>query len=256
MSKQSKTHTEPFVGISKSLLQSPAFIALDPSAVKLYIDLRLKYTGFNNGNIDATLTNLKHRGWSSQHTLARAIRQLEAVGFIKKTRQSIGVQKGSKVCNLFRFTDVECPVNAKLEIPFIKATKDYLAFASKGHALKVVKEASPSKSRSIEPKQEKTSVQFQHRNDAISAPHAKDGDATTASMPNTPSAVSASSRFHQILSKRLLGEARRRFLIKHRPSSVVVQKLHPFIALAKPAAAREDVVQGLDVASVLEAIEK
>lgn len=254
MSKPNKKFTEPFVGVPTALFKSPAFIALDASAVKLYLDLRLKYTGFNNGNIEATLTNLKHRGWSSQHTLARALRQLEAVGFIRKTRQSIGVHNGSKLCNLYRFTDLECYANPKLFIAYVKATKDYLAFTSLGHALKVIKEASPSKPRVTSSQQKKSSMQIQHCDTAESAPIKGSDGATTASIAKCAYAENASSTFYQILSKRLSGEARLRQLRKHRPSTCFVQKLHSFIDSAKPSGFSDGISTEVDAAGLQEAV--
>ena len=88
------------IRVDMTLLNSPAYIALDACAKALYIGLRSKVNSYNNGNINATLSVLKHRNWRSAVTLAKAIRQLEAVGLIDKTRKTIGVEKGSKMCNL------------------------------------------------------------------------------------------------------------------------------------------------------------
>ena len=140
--------TEAHVRITLKLLQSPAFIALDWTARALFLDLRSKLRGSNNGNINAALSELKHRGWRSPTTLAKALRQLEAVGLVEKTRQTIGVERGSQVCNLYRFTDVDVYEFPKLAINAKKATHDYLKFESLGHARNAVRSASVPKKRS------------------------------------------------------------------------------------------------------------
>ena len=81
----------PHIRIEMRLLNSSAYIALDTCAKALYIDLRSKVNTFTNGNINATLSELKHRNWRSAVTLAKALRQLEAVGLIAKTRKTIVV---------------------------------------------------------------------------------------------------------------------------------------------------------------------
>lgn len=128
------------VRIYCTLLDSPAYRALAWSSRGLFVDLRASLTGTNNGNISATLGNLKHRGWKSPATLANALFELQALGFIAKTRGG-GVERGSKVCSLYRFTDVDCFEFPKLGIPHQKATHDYARFSSLAEAEKMLAEA-------------------------------------------------------------------------------------------------------------------
>lgn len=136
--------TEAHVRIPLEVLQSPAFIALPASAVKLYLDMLSHLRGTNNGNINATLSELKHRGWRSSATLAKALRQLEAVGLIAKTRETLGVHRGSKLCNLYRFTDRDAYAQPKLHLDGHKETRDYRKFTTLADAKKAVKTASAS----------------------------------------------------------------------------------------------------------------
>ena len=122
------------IRVDLSLLDTPAFISLDWTARSLFLDLRHRMRATNNGNISASLSELKDRGWNSSATLARSLRVLEAVGFIRKTRQTVGVRYGCKVCNLYRFTDIEVYERKKLDIPAMKPTNDYKVF-------KTIKEA-------------------------------------------------------------------------------------------------------------------
>lgn len=111
------------------IVNSPAWLALPFSTRALYIQLRIKLKGSNNGNIDATAATLKHSGFRSSATIARALRELETVGLMAKTRQG-GIAAGGKVCNLFRFTDKPCWEFPKLGLPACKATKDWRAWTS------------------------------------------------------------------------------------------------------------------------------
>lgn len=138
---------EAHIRINLSLLDSPAFIALDWTARALFLDLRHRMRGTNNGNISAALSELRHRGWNSSATLAKALRQLEAVGLLRKTRQTIGVMRGSKVCNLYRFTDIEVYERIKLGIPAIKATDDYKAFKTLDEAHQAIAQSTAPKKK-------------------------------------------------------------------------------------------------------------
>jgi len=144
-------------------LNSPAFVALDACSVKLFLDLRVKLNGSNNGNINATLSELKHHGWRSSATLTKSIKQLESAGFIAKTRTSIGVCNGSKVCNLYRFTDLDCFEVPKLQITACKATNDFTRFTSLNSAVEAVsvtvpREPRPKKERRIASKTEALNI--------------------------------------------------------------------------------------------------
>lgn len=173
MAKPKSGLIPPHIRIDLSLLKSPAFIALDPCAKALFIDLRSKVNSFNNGNISAALSELKHRNWRSAVTLAKALRQLESLGFIAKTRKTIGVERGSKMCNLFRFTDLDVFEIPKLGIEAQKATHDYKKFTELNVARQVVAKASLT-----QPKIKNISVQKMERdatkNVALSKSNATD----------------------------------------------------------------------------------
>lgn len=88
------------VRIYCTLLDSLAWRVMGWSSRALFLDMRSSVNGSNNGNLSATLASLKHRGWKSAATLANALFELQALGFIAKTRGG-GVEHGSKVCSLY-----------------------------------------------------------------------------------------------------------------------------------------------------------
>lgn len=120
------------------LLDSPAYLALGYPARALYVDLRRKLLSTNNGNINATLATLRHRGWRSSTTLNKALHELVVVGLIAQTRQG-GIACLSKICSLYRFTDEDVFDHPKLGIPKMTATHDYRRFAGLGEARAAVR---------------------------------------------------------------------------------------------------------------------
>jgi hypothetical protein len=118
-------HTRIYV----TLLNSPAWRVLGPSAAKLFMDLRASVTGTNNGNLSAALSDMKHRGWIASATLSKALYELRALGFLAVTREG-GLKMGTRVCTLYRFTDLEVYEQLKVGVQSCKATHDYLRFGS------------------------------------------------------------------------------------------------------------------------------
>ena len=145
--KDKNFYKKPFVGVPREILNSYAYLALNFSARSLYLEIRMRMTGFNNGDINATLSELKHRGFKSPATLAKCLRQLEAVGLIEKTRATIGVEKGSKVCNLYRLTDIDVFEFSKLNIYASKATDSYRKISSLKEAKRLVNDAALPKKK-------------------------------------------------------------------------------------------------------------
>jgi hypothetical protein len=120
------------------IVDSNAWRALSHADIRIYLALRRKLKGSNNGNINATLKELKHSGITSSSTLSIALQRLEILGFIEKTRQG-GIAQGGKLCSLFRFTDVETFEFPKLCIKAMKATNEWKKFKTLGEANSVVK---------------------------------------------------------------------------------------------------------------------
>ena len=142
-------YKKPFVGVPREILNSYAYLALNFSARSLYLEIRLRMNSFNNGNINASLASLRDYGWTSSATLAKCLKQLESVGLIKKTRQTVGVENGSKMCNLFCFTDLPINEHSKFGIPASRETNDFLFIKSAREAKELVN-ASILKKRTLQ----------------------------------------------------------------------------------------------------------
>jgi hypothetical protein len=120
----------------EELMDSPAYRALSPSAVKLFFDLRANLGKTNNGDLMASMMGRPHkglslyeRGWRSATTLASALYELRSAGFLVQTRAG-GVESGSKTCALYGFTDVDIFEQPKLGLVYQKATHAYRVHAT------------------------------------------------------------------------------------------------------------------------------
>lgn len=154
MGREKPPYRDPLgahIRVYHSLMNSPAWRVLSFSGRSLYFDMRVNLTKYNNGNINATFSELQHRGWQSKTTLHKALRELEALGFIAQTRQG-GIACLSRVCSLYRFTDREVFSDDKIGIPKVKATHDYLLFASVRDAEAAAKQARPPQNKRHAPK--------------------------------------------------------------------------------------------------------
>ena len=123
---------QPGYYVPRELVDSLAFRSLPSMAKLLWHSLMNKFRGNNNGNINATLSDLKEDGWRSSTTVARALTHLIAHGFIKETRTG-GVRAGNKRCCLYAFTDRPINDNSKLGIKGGAATHDYRQYDPKKH---------------------------------------------------------------------------------------------------------------------------
>ena len=115
------------IRVYASLLNSPAYRVIGFAAKALFFDLRERLTGTNNGNIGAALSELRHKGWTSSSTLAKALYELRAMGFIAVTVEG-GLKQGRRMPSLYRFTDLEVFDQPKIGVQSTKATHDYLRY--------------------------------------------------------------------------------------------------------------------------------
>ena len=82
-----RNDTEQYLGISYVMAHSPAFRSLSGAALKVWIELRTRYNGRNNGRLTLSwdeAARLLHLGKS---TIGRALEELEDKGFIVMTRR-------------------------------------------------------------------------------------------------------------------------------------------------------------------------
>ena len=76
-----------FAIIPHCVLESENWRRCGGSAVKLLLELARQFRGNNNGDLCASISVLKPRGWRSSDVLGRALAELRYYGFIELTRQ-------------------------------------------------------------------------------------------------------------------------------------------------------------------------
>jgi hypothetical protein len=104
-------YTEPFVGIVRSVFESPAFTALSPHACKLLLELAGQYRGDNNGDLTVAWSVVSKRGWKSRTTLWRAKSELIEAGFVHVTRKG----RMPSTCELLALTWFSLDVSKKFD---------------------------------------------------------------------------------------------------------------------------------------------
>lgn len=90
-----------FVSLPNNFLRSETLENLSPSASKLLFQMLRQLGKDNNGDLQASWSVLKDRGWKSKATLNKALRELRKAGVITQTRQG-----GRNLCSLYALTFV------------------------------------------------------------------------------------------------------------------------------------------------------
>ena len=75
-----------FLHLHRSLLECQDFISLKGNSIKLLIDLGYQYNGYNNGDLCASLSVMRKRGWNSNQQLAKALKELLERNLIVQTK--------------------------------------------------------------------------------------------------------------------------------------------------------------------------
>ena len=88
-----------FVMFPCDVLNHEVFRTLSPKATKLLIDIAAQYRGSNNGDLSATLSLMRDRGWNSSDQLNKAKKELVEKDVIRVARQG-----GLNKCNLYALT--------------------------------------------------------------------------------------------------------------------------------------------------------
>ena len=91
--------TGSFLRLPHHVLQHETFKTLSTRATKLLIDIAAQYRGSNNGDLSATLSLMRDRGWNSSDQLNKAKKELVEKDVIQVARQG-----GLNKCNLYALT--------------------------------------------------------------------------------------------------------------------------------------------------------
>lgn len=85
--RRKRSDGEQYVPLGYPMLHSPAWRSLSGPAVKLWLELRTRFHGGNNGRLHLSLDEAARFLQLGKATVARAFKELEAKGFVKLTRR-------------------------------------------------------------------------------------------------------------------------------------------------------------------------
>jgi hypothetical protein len=95
--------TKSFAGIPRKVMDTEDYIKLSGNAIKALNELCYQYRGNNNGDLQAAWSLMQKRGFNSQTTLSRAVRQLLKAGLIVRSREGRFLNPGA-TCALYALT--------------------------------------------------------------------------------------------------------------------------------------------------------
>lgn len=93
---------EPYIPLPYVTLHHPAWRDLSGAAIKVFLELRSRYDGQNNGQLFVSGDEAARLLGMSKSTVMRAFADLEAHGFIRKVRQG---QWYGRLATTWRVTD-------------------------------------------------------------------------------------------------------------------------------------------------------
>jgi hypothetical protein len=76
-----------FVPISYPMARSDAWRSLSGPAAKVYVELRSRFNGYNNGRLSLSFAEAADLLAVGKSTVGRAFEELEEKGFVEKTKQ-------------------------------------------------------------------------------------------------------------------------------------------------------------------------
>ena len=91
-----------YVGLGHPLVTSPAFRSLGGPAVKVYIELRDRYMGANNGEVYLSYTEASRLLNLGKSTVSASFDELQEKGLLKQTRQGSFYER---LASTWAFTD-------------------------------------------------------------------------------------------------------------------------------------------------------
>lgn len=146
MGKPYKRKGSPkFVQLFRWLTQSDAWRACSPVERVAYLELKERYNGHNNGQIGLSVRDLADALLSSKDTASRALKGLQAKGFITVMKRSAFSVK-NRTSTEYRLTEYACDITGDL------ATKDFMKWRPEKNSSPIRRTYSPTRRTAPLPK--------------------------------------------------------------------------------------------------------
>lgn len=145
-----------------AVIDSPAWRALTATDQRCYVALRRALGRTNNGDLSLPISKACHFGISSSTTLAKSLRALVAVGFIKVTRRGGCARGGQRLATLYRFTDEPVYEMPAKYIDASRATDDWKQVSSIAHGRSLIREAESVAKEAAKKKEPRSEIDRGH----------------------------------------------------------------------------------------------
>lgn len=142
-----------------TVFESPAWKALTPQQRLAYIAIQRFLNSSNNGTLHLTLKEAKHAGIKSSATLAKALRNLVAVGLLSVTREGGCERDGERLPTLYAVTHLPVYDQPRHLVDARKPTHDWKGVGSISHARGLIRQANERAKEGHEKKKTKTALQ-------------------------------------------------------------------------------------------------
>jgi hypothetical protein len=110
-----------FVQLFHAMMKTKAWLQLTPQARSVYIELKARYNGINNGQISLSNREIVARCKMASATASRALQELEDMGFIEAVEKGRFTRK-QRHASTWRLTEYFCNETHK------SASRAYLHF--------------------------------------------------------------------------------------------------------------------------------
>lgn len=118
--KTGRSKVEKYIKLPFYILHSDAWLVLSCKSRAALIEIMLRYNGYNNGRIGLSVRDLANRLNCSKDSAARALRQLDDIGFIETTKLGVFRLRNRKASE-YRLTWLPCHLTHTLPSkPFMR----------------------------------------------------------------------------------------------------------------------------------------
>jgi hypothetical protein len=112
--KQPDERKDRYFQVHHYMMKTDAWRALSAAARAVYLQIGLRYDGFNNGKIAYSVRDAAAECDMNKDTAGRAFKELAARGFIEETRHG-GLSRKTRVASEWRLTAFKCDLTGALK---------------------------------------------------------------------------------------------------------------------------------------------
>jgi hypothetical protein len=109
-----ETRKDRYFALHHYMLKTEAWKALSAPARAVYLQIGLRYDGFNNGKLAFSVRDAAKECNLAKNTVGRALKDLVRLGFIEETRHG-GLSRKTRIASEWRLTAFKCDLTGALK---------------------------------------------------------------------------------------------------------------------------------------------